>query len=147
MHLLGVIFSVCRDLVALRRNPIRSIASRDPICRKTRKIDGFYRISRRRDTIEPNGENYVGNANTQPSSWHAMLSRVLCHSHPLQCLHGIAFDSNYGAGGLRPPHTPPGSIYISIASILALESQIVLFFSKSRQSCTHNSTFRCAQTL
>ena len=56
IHLLGGFFSVCRDLVALRRNPIRSIASRDPICRKSRKIYGFYRISRRRDTIEPNGE-------------------------------------------------------------------------------------------
>ena len=54
LHLLGGFFSVCRDLVALRRNPIRSIASRDPICRKSRKIDGFYRISRRCDTIEPN---------------------------------------------------------------------------------------------
>ena len=35
IHLLGGFFSVCRDLVALRRNPIRSIASRDPICRKS----------------------------------------------------------------------------------------------------------------
>ena len=59
IHLLGVFFSVCRDLVALRRNPIRSIASRDPICRKSRKINGFYQISRRRDTIEPNGEKQV----------------------------------------------------------------------------------------
>ena len=35
IHLLGGFFSVCRDLVALRRNPIRSIASRDPICLKS----------------------------------------------------------------------------------------------------------------
>ena len=56
IHLLGGFFSVCRNLVALRRNLIRSIASRDPICKKSRKINGFYRISRRRDTIEPNGE-------------------------------------------------------------------------------------------
>ena len=34
--------------------------------------------------------NYSGNANTQPSSWHAMLSRVLCYFYPLQCPHGTA---------------------------------------------------------
>ena len=56
IHLLGGFFSVCRDRAALRRNPIRSLASRDPICRKSRKIDGFYQISQRPDTIEPNGE-------------------------------------------------------------------------------------------
>ena len=55
----GGSFSVCRDLVALQRNPIRSIASRDLICRKSRKFDGFYQISQRRDTIEPNGEKHV----------------------------------------------------------------------------------------
>ena len=72
--------------------------------------------------------NYAGNANTQHSPWHAMLSRVMCHLHPLQCLHGSTFDSNYGAGRAPPSHTPPpGSIYISIASTLAPESQIVMF--------------------
>ena len=35
IHLLGGFFAVCRDLVALRRNLIRSIASRDPICLKS----------------------------------------------------------------------------------------------------------------
>ena len=37
IHLLGGFFSVCRDLVALRRNPIRSIASRDPIAENHEK--------------------------------------------------------------------------------------------------------------
>ena len=49
--------------------------------------------------------NYAGNANTQPSPWHAMLSRVLCHLHPLQCLHGITFDSSHNAAP-PPPHPP-----------------------------------------
>ena len=31
MHSLGGVFSVCRDRAVLRRNPIRSVASQDPI--------------------------------------------------------------------------------------------------------------------
>ena len=41
IHCAKAFFSVCRDLVALRRNPIRTIASRDPICRKSQKINAF----------------------------------------------------------------------------------------------------------
>ena len=33
-HLLGVDFSVCRDRITLRRNPIRPLASQDPIGRR-----------------------------------------------------------------------------------------------------------------
>ena len=36
-HLLGVCFSVCRDRTALRRNLIRSLASRDPIAENHEK--------------------------------------------------------------------------------------------------------------
>ena len=85
---------------------------------------------------------------TRRSPGHAQLSRVLCYFHPLQCSHGtITLFSNHGGGGSAPPTPPPGSFPTSIASTLALESQIVLFFSKSRQSCTHSSTLRWAQTL
>ena len=37
MYLLGVYFSVCRDRTALRRNPTRSLASRDPIAENHEK--------------------------------------------------------------------------------------------------------------
>jgi hypothetical protein len=37
MYLLRVYFSVCRDLVGLWRNPIRSLASRDPIAENHEK--------------------------------------------------------------------------------------------------------------
>ena len=49
------------------------------------------------------------------------------HFNASMASHSIATMARVG---LRPPHTPPGSIYISIASILAPESQIMLFFSK-----------------
>ena len=35
-----------------------------------------------------------------------MLSRVLCHLHPLQCLHGITFDSSHNAAPPPPTSTP-----------------------------------------
>ena len=57
IHCAKLWFFVWRDSTALRRNPIRSIASRDPIAENHEKSMVFYRISRRRDTIEPNGEN------------------------------------------------------------------------------------------
>ena len=42
--------------VAEKSDPIARFSGPDR--RKSWKIDGFYRISRRRDTIEPNGENF-----------------------------------------------------------------------------------------
>ena len=79
---------------------------------------------------------YVGNANTQPSSWHAMLSRVLCHSHPLQCLHGIAFDSNYGAGGAPPPpHPPPAQFTFLLLRYWLPRAKLCCFSAKSDR-CT-----------
>ena len=65
---------------------------------------------------------------------------------------GIYCHSRFDSGclqcalhSLRPPpfhtHTSPGSIHTSIASILAPESQIMMFFSKSDRC---DSTTRCS---
>ena len=92
MHLLGGFFSVCRDRTELRRNPIRSLASRGPIAENHEKsmvfiefLDDATRSSqtekvRHSKCIDGSALNYEGYANTQPSPWHAMLwpESMLC---------------------------------------------------------------------
>ena len=115
IHLLKLFFSVCRDLVVLRRNPIRSIASRDPICRKSRKIDGFYRISRRRDTIDGHERWWFSNFSNparRPVSLLHFLPPCTCVYPPIP--EGIGAGLNTwrmwgGSGKPRHGHEGPGA--------------------------------------
>jgi len=76
--------------------------------------------------------NYAGNANTQHSPRHAMLSRVMCHLHPLQCLHGITFDSSHNAGGAPPPpHTPPAQFTFLLLRYWLSRAKLCCFSAKS----------------
>ena len=61
-----------------------------------------------------------------------MLSRVMCHLHPLQCLHGITFDSNYGAGGgSAPPTPPPAQFTFLLLRYWLLRAKLCCFSAKS----------------
>ena len=65
-----------------------------------------------------------------------MLSRVLCNLHPLQCLHGITFDSSHNAGGAPPPPTPPPAQFTFLLLRYWLPRAKLCCFSAKSDRCT-----------
>ena len=84
IHLSKEVFSVCRDLAALRRNPIRSTASRDPISKKSREKSMFLSaFSPQRITNYPGAQQQSwrgrGSAppHTTPTSQNTSIASIL----------------------------------------------------------------------
>ena len=84
--------------------------------------------------------DYAGNANTQHSPWHAMLSRVMCHLHPLQCLHGITFDSSHNAAP-PPPTSNPAQFTFLLLRYWLSRAKLCCFSAKSDR---RDSRTRCS---
>ena len=73
------------------------------------------------------------------SQWHPAWASVAFIVTPGSI--PVVFNALCIRSAPPPPHTHPGSIHTSIASILAPESQIMMFFSKSDRC---DSTTRCS---